>query len=311
MPKTALRKTATGRAVGEITKSETVVGILGGTGLYDLPGLTSKEELRISTPFGLPSTRVTRAKLGDVTLLFIARHGIGHTLLPFEINYRANIYAFKLLGAQWCISVSAVGSLKEEIAPGDIIFPDQTIDRTRRGEGTFFGRGIVAHVPFGTPYCPTLRNELFRVASAEAAKCGPRLHNGGTYVCIEGPAFSSRAESNFYRLMGGSVIGMTNLPEAKLAREAQISYATLAMVTDYDCWKTEESDVSVDEIMKSLETNTKFAKQVLHSVCTKLPQMERPSLVRDALKGAIITEWDRIPVFVKHDLELIIGTDEE
>ncbi len=261
----------------------------------------------VETPYGVPSSPVIRGSLGECQVLFISRHGIGHTTLPSEVNYRANVFALKKLGASWLLSISAVGSLKEEVVPGQALIPSQIIDRTFKRENTFFGNGIVAHVPFATPFCPEFRRALFAASSDVAKRHGSKIHDGGTYVCMEGPAFSTRAESLLYRSWGGSVIGMTALPEAKLAREAELAYASLALVTDYDCWRSESADVNVEEILATLKKNSAFAKECLTALCQVLPQYSPSALAADALKYSIITRPDFIPERVKSELAPLIG----
>ncbi len=286
---------------------EQIVGIIGGTGLYSLEGLKDSQTYDIDTPFGKPSSLIHSGILDGVRLLFIARHGVGHTLLPSEVPYQANIYALKELGAKWCISVSAVGSLQEEAAPGEVVVPNQFIDRTKVRPSTFFGDGIVAHVAFATPFCPVLRKVLLEVARARATAHQTKAHDGGTYVCMEGPAFSTRAESRMYRELGGTIIGMTNLPEAKLAREAEIAYATLAMVTDYDCWRSDTDDVDVTKIIATLHKNSALAKEIIQATVPKLKQLEPSKLASEALKTAIITAPENISERVLEKLKPIIG----
>lgn len=283
------------------------IGIIGGTGLYDLPGLENIRESEIDTPFGKPSSPVVTGMVGSAELHFISRHGRGHTLLPSEINYRANIFALKTLGARWCLSVSAVGSLREEIAPGQVLIPDQFIDRTRGRAGTFFGSGIVAHVAFADPFCPVMRELLHSAAAEVAAERGTTAHPRGTYLCMEGPAFSTRAESKMYRAWGADIIGMTNLPEAKLAREAEIAYATLALVTDYDCWRSESADVDVPELLATLAANANLAKEVIVRAAGSLAASEPSELAANALKYAIITQPDCIAPEVRRRLQPLIG----
>lgn len=262
-----------------------ILGILGGSGLYDLDGLHSVERVRVDTPFGPPSDEVVRGELDGVTLLFLPRHGRGHRIAPHRINYRANIFALKLLGAQQLVSVSAVGSLREEIAPGHMVVVDQFIDRTRGRASTFFeDEALVAHVAFGDPVDEALSSALH----AALVEVGATAHRGGTYVCMEGPQFSTRAESELFRSWGASVIGMTNLPEAKLAREAELPYATLAMATDYDCWHHEEAHVTVENVVAVLSRNVETARRGLHALLSRLPD---PALspAASALQGAIIT----------------------
>ncbi|MEC7983729.1 MAG: S-methyl-5'-thioadenosine phosphorylase, partial [Myxococcota bacterium] len=229
------------------------IGIIGGSGLYKMEGLTLLREVELDTPFGKPSAPFIISKLDgvDAELVFLPRHGIGHVFTPSEVPYRANIYGMKLLNVEWIISISAVGSLQEEIVPGHVVVIDQFIDRTKNRASTFFGNGIVAHIAFGDPVCSSLRSYLLEAAKETDAT----VHDGGTYVCMEGPAFSTRAESNLYRSWGAKVIGMTNIPEAKLAREAEISYATLAMSTDYDCWHEGHDDVTVEQVIAVVKAN--------------------------------------------------------
>ncbi|MCB0346670.1 MAG: S-methyl-5'-thioadenosine phosphorylase [Bdellovibrionales bacterium] len=283
------------------------IGIIGGTGLYDLPGLDDIREREVKTPFGNPSSPVLSGVVDGVELHFLARHGRGHTLLPSEVNYRANLYALKVVGAKWCLSVSAVGSLQEEFRPGQVLVPDQFIDRTKGRASTFFGEGIVGHVAFADPFCPVMREELFAVASQVAKERSTEAHNGGTYLCMEGPAFSTRAESHMYRSWGASIIGMTNLPEAKLAREAEIAYATLALITDYDCWRSESDDVDIQEILRTLNANADLAKEVILRIAPRLNALEPSSLAANALQFAIITQPDRISADVRERLRPIIG----
>ncbi|HJQ84385.1 MAG TPA: S-methyl-5'-thioadenosine phosphorylase, partial [Candidatus Binatia bacterium] len=240
-----------------MAQDERTLGVFGGSGLYELPGLEAVERVALDTPFGRPSDEFVIGRLGGTRLVFLPRHGRGHRLLPTELNFRANVWGMKQLGAGWIVSVSAVGSLREEIAPGHVVVPDQFIDRTRQRASTFFGRGIVAHVPFADPLCPNLSRALADAARAE----GATVHAGGVYVCMEGPQFSTRAESHLYRSWGGHVIGMTNLQEAKLAREAEICLATLALATDYDCWNTAHGDVEIEEVIRVLSANVDLARR--------------------------------------------------
>jgi len=278
------------------------VGVIGGSGLYEIEGLSEVEELVIETPFGAPSDVVVSGMLGETRMLFIPRHGRGHRFTPSEVPYRANIWALKKLGASWCISLSAVGSLKEEIVPGDVVIIDQFIDRTKDRPSTFFGNGIVGHVPFGQPISPVLA-EVLEAASRQA---GAKVHVGGTYVCMEGPAFSTRAESLLYRSWGASVIGMTNLPEAKLAREAEIAYATIALATDYDCWHSGHDDVSVDAVIAIMRKNVALAKQIVAIAAAQVPEVPDP-LVSGASQFAVMTAPDRIPAERLEALEPILG----
>jgi 5'-methylthioadenosine phosphorylase len=277
------------------------IGIIGGSGLYSMPGLEKVREERVSTPFGDPSDALVLGELEGRSVAFLARHGRGHKLLPSELNYRANIYAMKMLGVERILSVSAVGSLKEEHKPTDFVMPDQFIDRTFARVGTFFGDGIVAHVAFGDPVCSTVMNTLTD-ACAAAGVVGKK---GGTYVCMEGPQFSTRAESNLYRSWGADVIGMTNLQEAKLAREAEICYATMAMVTDYDCWHEGHDDVTVDQIVAVMHKNADNASKVVKEAVAGMPK-ERTCGCGSALKYAVITDRKAIPVATKNRLGLIL-----
>lgn len=285
----------------------TTLGVIGGTGLYELEGLTNVEVLQIETPFGSPSSPVTKGRLGQTELLFIARHGIGHTISPSEINFRANIFALKTLGAEWCLSVSAVGSLKEECMPGHAVIPNQFIDRTKNRESSFFSNGIVAHVSFADPFCPTLRRVLLKAATLANDSAERVIHDSGTYVVMEGPAFSTRAESQMYRSLGGTLIGMTNLPEAKLAREAEIAYATLALVTDYDCWRSEAADVDISQILDTLKKNSSFGKEVVRELAKILPSETPSELARNALRSAILTAKEHIPEVLKKQLAPILS----
>ncbi|MEY4578210.1 MAG: hypothetical protein RL701_2913 [Pseudomonadota bacterium] len=279
------------------------VAIIGGSGLYELDGLRDIEELRVSTPFGAPSDAIIRGRLDDVTLLFLPRHGRGHRLPPHRINYRANVYALKVLGAQQLVSVSAVGSLREDIAPGDMVVVDQFIDLTRQRANTFFDNaGIVAHVGFADPTDAALRD-----AVAEAVvHSGGRVHTSGTYVCIEGPQFSTRAESHLYRSYGAHVIGMTNLPEAKLAREAELPYASLAMATDYDCWHETQEIVTVEAVMAVLHKNVDLARNTIRALSTRLPDPTQSPASR-ALENAIVTGSDHVSAETRELLAPLIG----
>ena len=278
------------------------LGIIGGSGLYDMAELTDREQHVVTTPFGDPSGPFTIATLRGKRVAFLARHGEGHCLMPSELNFRANIFGFKLLGVEAIISASAVGSLREELRPLDIVFPDQFIDRTFNRQATFFGHGIVAHVGFAHPVCEPLR--LSTAAAAE--KVGVRVHRGGTYVCMEGPQFSTLAESNLYRSWGAHIIGMTNLQEAKLAREAEICYTTMALVTDYDCWHPDHDAVTVEMIIDNLTQNAKTAQQVIAEAIGAYTDRQQCDC-GSALSTAIITQRDAIPAAVKRDLAPLIG----
>lgn len=278
------------------------VGIIGGSGLYAMPGLSGLEERVLDTPFGAPSDAYMVGKLDGRPVAFLARHGRGHRILPSELNFRANIYGMKMLGVEYILSVSAVGSLKEEHRPTDFVIPDQFIDRTFARVGTFFGDGVVAHVGFGDPVC-AVASKAFEEACATVGVVGKR---GGTYVCMEGPQFSTRAESNLYRSWGADVIGMTNLQEAKLAREAEMSYATLAMVTDYDCWREGHDDVTVEQVVAVLHQNAENAGKVVRAAVVALPKGV-PSPYADALKYAILTDRSAIPQATRERLALLLG----
>jgi len=279
------------------------IGIIGGSGLYSMPGLTNVREMAVETPFGAPSDNFIVGDLDGRKVVFLARHGRGHKLLPSELNFRANIYAMKSLGVERILSVSAVGSLKQEHKPTDFVIPDQFIDRTFHRASTFFGEGIVGHVAFGDPVCAT-------VSEAAATACeivGVVGKRGGVYVCMEGPQFSTRAESNLYRSWGADVIGMTNLQEAKLAREAEICYATVAMVTDYDCWHPEHDAVTIDQIVAVLHQNAANAAKVVRAAVAALPEGERKCGCASAAKYAILTQAEAIPAAAKDKLRLLYG----
>lgn len=286
--------------IGNIQAS---LGVIGGSGLYEIEGLKNVREVTLKTPFGTPSDAVRVGTLDGVSMAFLSRHGRGHRLHPGEINYRANIYALKALGVRRVISVSAVGSMKESIRPGDVVLPDQFIDLTKRRISTFFEGGIVAHVGFGEPICPTVANVL----AWGGQQVGGTFHRGGTYVCMEGPQFSTKAESRLYRQWGVDVIGMTNMPEAKLAREAELCYATLALVTDYDCWHETEEAVTVEAILATLHRNVALAKQVLRVVAARVNEAPATCGCQQALKTAIVTAQDRIPAGTKRKLALLLG----
>ena len=278
------------------------IGIIGGSGLYDMDALADREEVVLSTPFGEPSAPYLVGTLKGQRVAFLARHGVGHRLLPSELNFRANIFGLKMLGVEWILSASAVGSLQEQYRPLDIVVPDQFLDRTRGRISTFFGRGLVAHISFAHPLCDTLSGIAYDVATA----VGATVHRGGAYVCIEGPQFSTLAESRLYRSWQLDVIGMTNLQEAKLAREAEICYATLALVTDYDCWHPEHDHVTVEMIVQNLVRNAETARKVITDVIGRLP-VERSCGCSTALASAIITRPDAIPEQTKAELAPIVG----
>ncbi|MGH7362832.1 MAG: S-methyl-5'-thioadenosine phosphorylase [Candidatus Methylomirabilales bacterium] len=282
--------------------AEPRIGIIGGSGLYEMAGLTDAREERVETPFGPPSDAYVLGRLEGRPVAFLARHGRGHRLLPSELNFRANIYGFKALGAEWILSASAVGSMREDVKPRDILIPDQFFDRTKARPSTFFGDGLVVHVAFADPTCLALGGLLERAAREE----GATVHRGGTYLCIEGPQFSTRAESRIYRAWGVDVIGMTNLQEAKLAREAEICYATMALVTDYDVWHETEEDVTVEVVVAILLENAAMAKAILRRAVRAIPAA-RTCPCRDALRDAIITARDRIPPATRERLRLLVG----
>lgn len=277
------------------------VGIIGGSGLYDMEGLTSTRSIRVRTPFGAPSDAITVGTLEGIRVAFLSRHGKGHLLNPSSINYRANVYALKSLGVSQIISVSAVGSMKESIPPGNVVVPDQFIDLTKRRASTFFETGIVAHVAFGDPVCA----ELAQAVLSSARRVGATVHPGGTYLCMEGPQFSTKAESRLYRQWGVDVIGMTNMPEAKLAREAELCYATVALVTDYDCWHETEEAVTVEAVLATLHRNVALAKQIIRTVMPFFADFRECTCHR-ALDNAILTAPKRIPAATRKRLAVLI-----
>lgn len=278
------------------------IGIIGGSGLYEMDGFEGASRVAVETPFGSPSEELMVGRLEGRRVAFLARHAHGHRILPSELNFRANVFALKRLGVEWILSVSAVGSLKERYAPLHMVIPDQLVDRTTQRESTFFGRGLVAHVAFANPFC---RN-LCRLLGEACAEAGATHHLGGAYLCIEGPQFSTRAESELYRGWGMDVIGMTNLQEAKLAREAEICYATLAMVTDYDCWHPEHDAVSADQIIANLGRNAGTARAVLRAALRRLP-LARDCECANALRFALVTPAELVPASVKRELAPILG----
>jgi 5'-methylthioadenosine phosphorylase len=279
------------------------IGIIGGSGLYQMEGLRVLEERALDTPFGAPSAPYVIGEVDGVRVAFLSRHGRGHVMMPTEINYRANLFGFKLLGVETILSASAVGSMKEEYAPTDLVFPDQFIDRTRHRPDTFFGDGIVGHVSFADPICTAVAQAMADVARG----AGARVHAGGTYVCIEGPQFSTRAESNLYRSWGVDVIGMTNLQEAKLAREAEICYATMALVTDYDCWHASAEAVSVEQVMGYLRANAEMAQRVLRDTIPRVAARTRDCACATALRFAMITDPTHVPAKRREELAPLIG----
>jgi 5'-methylthioadenosine phosphorylase len=281
------------------------IGIIGGSGLYQMPELENVREIAVDTPFGSPSDSFIVGELDGVTVAFLPRHARGHKFTPSELPFRANIYAMKLLGVEYILSVSAVGSLQEQYAPMDFLIPDQFFDRTRARahESTFFGEGIVAHVTFAHPVC----NELGDILEASCKSVGVTTHRGGTYICMEGPAFSTKAESNVYRSWGMDVIGMTNLQEAKLAREAEIAYATLALVTDYDCWHEGHDDVTGEMIIGYLNQNVRNAQLVLKDAVKRVAEKSTPNQYADAIKTAIFTAPENWPAETAKKLDAIVG----
>ncbi len=285
--------------------AEAKIGIIGGSGLYRMEALKDVREIEVDTPFGKPSDAIILGTLDGTSVAFLARHGRNHSFMPSELPFRANIYAMKSLGVEYLISASAVGSLKAEAKPLDMVVPDQFIDRTKNRVSTFFGDGIVAHIAFGDPICQNLAAVLSE-AIASLNLPDVTLHQGGTYVCMEGPAFSTKAESNLYRSWGATIIGMTNLPEAKLAREAEIAYATLALVTDYDCWHPDHDSVTVDMVIGNLTKNAVNAQRVIQATVRRLSQTPPLSDAHTALKYAILTPLDKAPAATKEKLSLLL-----
>ncbi len=285
--------------------NDITIGIVGGSGLYQMDGLMDMQEAELATPFGAPSDKIVTGRLGDTKVAFLARHGRHHSLLPSEVPYRANVYALKQLGVRYLLSVSAVGSLRESLRPRDIVLPDQFIDRTQRRESSFFGGGVIAHVAFATPVCPLLGGVLAN--AIRQATPGVTFHKGGTYVCIEGPAFSTLAESNLYRQWDADVVGMTNLPEAKLAREAEMAYATLALVTDYDCWHASHESVSVEMAIANLQHNATNAQSILARAIALIAENPPASPAHEALRTALVTPPDQIDAASRERLAAIIG----
>ena len=278
------------------------IGVIGGTGLYDIRELTDVKEVRPETPFGKPSDAIMVGKLGGVGIAFLPRHGKHHTISPTEVPYRANIYALKALGVEFIISSNSCGSFKEELKPGHLLVPDQIIDRTRGRVNTFFSGGIVAHIQFADPFCPVLSAIVYK----SAKEAGATVHRGGTFIAMEGPAFSTRAESQLYKAWGADVLGMTVLPEAKLAREAEICYASIACITDYDSWHETNEAVSVEVILTHMRNNIDFAKKAIKLAAGRVPK-KRDCACASALGGAIVTELSAIPAEQKQKLDLLIG----
>ena len=282
---------------------EAMIGVIGGSGLYEMEGFEEISEQAVRTPFGEPSDKIITGRIGGRRVGFLPRHGVGHRLLPHEINHRANIWALRSLGVRWLISVTAVGSLREELAPRDIVVPDQLIDRTgTAAKHTFFGNGIAAHVGFAEPYCGELRKNLLAAARSFEAT----VHDGGAYLCMNGPAFSTRAEANFHRMIGADIIGMTNGPEARLCREAEIAAAALALVTDYDCWKVDEAAVEVETVIANLHANSTLAKRIIRKVVASIPETPTSPAHR-ALDAAIFTARAQWPPKTAEDLAPILG----
>jgi 5'-methylthioadenosine phosphorylase len=278
------------------------IGVIGGTGLYQIEGLTDIQEVNIDTPFSKPSDTITIGRLGEIGIAFLPRHGKGHRISPTEVPYRANIYALKSLGVEHIISVNTVGSFKPEIKPGDLVIPDQIIDRTRQRANTFFGEGIVAHIPFADPFCPVLSQILYQAAK----EAGATVHPKGTYVAMEGPAFSTRAESKLYRSWGADIIGMTALPEARLAREAEICYASVAGVTDYDSWQEKSEKFTVDTILNIQHRNTDTIRKIIKLAVARIPE-KRDCGCATALRNAIVTDPKFIPQEQRKKLDLLLG----
>jgi len=279
------------------------LGVLGGSGLYAMEGLENVQELTIDTPFGAPSDSLRLGTLGGMEVVFLARHGRHHTFLPTEVPYRANIWAMRSLGVRWILSPSAVGSLQEQVKPLDMVVPDQFIDRTMQRPISFFGEGAVAHVALADPFCPSLSRLLADVADSLMPE-GRSLHRGGTYLCMEGPAFSTRAESNLYRSWGCTVIGMTNHTEARLAREAEIAYATLAMATDYDCWYADHDSVTVEMVIGNLRANAALATQIVRTTAERIAAQRPASVAHSALRDALMTPADQVPAATRRKLDL-------
>ena len=290
-------------ASGMVNLGEARLGVLGGSGLYAMEGLEEVREIQVDTPFGPPSDSLRLGRLGGMEVVFLARHGRHHTLLPTEVPYRANIWAMRSLGVRWILSPSAVGSLQEVVRPLDMVVPDQFIDRTHQRALSFFGEGAVAHVALADPFCPSLSRLLADVADSLMPE-GRSLHRGGTYLCMEGPAFSTRAESNLYRSWGCTVIGMTNHTEARLAREAEIAYATLAMATDYDCWYADHDSVTVEMVIGNLRANAALATQIVRTTAERIAALRPTSGAHTALRDALMTPKDQVPADTRRRLDL-------
>ena len=278
------------------------IGVIGGTGLYNIEGLTDVKEVRPDTPFGLPSDAIVVGKLGGVGLAFLPRHGKGHRISPTEVPYRANVYALKALGVEFIISSNSCGSFKEELKPGHLLVPDQIIDRTRQRASTFFGEGVVAHIQFADPFCPVLSDIVYKAAK----EAGATVHKGGTFIAMEGPAFSTRAESRLYKAWGADVLGMTVLPEAKLAREAEICYASIACITDYDSWRETSETVTIEAILTTMRNNIDLAKKTIKLAAGRVPK-KRACACATALGPALMTDPAAIPPATRQKLDLLIG----
>ncbi|WP_432695600.1 S-methyl-5'-thioadenosine phosphorylase [Marinobacterium sp. YM272] len=289
------------------TMQSAEIGIIGGSGLYTMEALENPQELQIDTPWGTPSDRILTGSVDGTRVAFLARHGRNHSLLPAEVPYRANIYALKKLGVRYLLSFSAVGSLKEEIEPLHMVVPDQYIDFTRQRPNTFFGQGVVAHVSLAQPTCPTLGELLAQAVETLPAEESVTLHRGGTYLCMEGPQFSTLAESRFYRSLDASVIGMTNMPEARLAREAQIAYASLAMVTDYDCWHPSEAQVTAELAIRNLMQNASRAQQVAREAIRLITHEQPESAAHQALRQGLVTPLDALSPDLRQQIEVLLG----
>jgi 5'-methylthioadenosine phosphorylase len=283
--------------------SEPVIGVIGGSGFYSISGLEGLEQIDLDTPFGAPSDTFYRGRLGGARVVFLARHGRGHRIAPSELNYRANIYGMKQLGVEYLVSVSSAGSMREDLHPGDFLVPDQFIDRTFKRPQSFFGNGLVGHVSLADPMCPDLSAAL----TAAGQEAGARMRNGGVYLCIEGPQFSTRAESNLYRSWNVDVISMTAMQEARLAREAELCYAVMALVTDYDCWHHEQREVDISSVLRVLNENVATAQRAIAKLAPKLERTSRTCVCAHALKDAIITDRAMIPRKIAADLNLLIG----
>lgn len=290
-------------ASGMVNLTGARLGVLGGSGLYAMEGLEDVQEIRVDTPFGAPSDSLRLGRLGGMEVVFLARHGRHHSFLPTEVPYRANIWAMRSLGVRWILSPSAVGSLQEAVRPLDMVVPDQFIDRTHQRALSFFGEGAVAHVALADPFCPGLSRLLADVADSLMPE-GRTLHRGGTYLCMEGPAFSTRAESNLYRSWGCTVIGMTNHTEARLAREAEIAYATLAMATDYDCWYADHESVTVEMVIGNLRANAALATQIVRTTAERIAALRPSSVAHTALRDALMTPKDQVPAATRQKLDL-------